>query len=104
MPIHAPIPAKTCRPVNTKTCRRVHKQRGRQHLFTWDEQESVIAWAWRHYPIYLAPLTPYIGSVTLLQRAAPRTPISRLPGSPRALMYRLSRVLGIKPLLRPRLR
>ncbi len=31
MPIHAPIPVKTCRPVNTKTCRRVHKQRGRQH-------------------------------------------------------------------------
>jgi hypothetical protein len=21
-------------------------------LFTWDEQESVISWAWHHYPIY----------------------------------------------------
>jgi adenylate kinase family enzyme len=23
-----------------------------RNLFTWDEQESVIAWAWRRYPIY----------------------------------------------------
>jgi adenylate kinase family enzyme len=23
-----------------------------RNLFTWDEQESVIAWAWHHYPIY----------------------------------------------------
>jgi adenylate kinase family enzyme len=22
------------------------------NLFTWDEQESVISWAWHHYPIY----------------------------------------------------
>jgi adenylate kinase family enzyme len=23
-----------------------------RNLFTWDEQESVISWAWHHYPIY----------------------------------------------------
>jgi adenylate kinase family enzyme len=23
-----------------------------RNLITWDEQESVIAWAWRHYPVY----------------------------------------------------
>jgi adenylate kinase family enzyme len=22
------------------------------NLFTWDEQESVISWAWHHYPVY----------------------------------------------------
>ena len=23
-----------------------------RNLFTWDEQESVISWAWHHYPVY----------------------------------------------------
>ena len=23
-----------------------------RNLFSWDEQESVISWAWHHYPIY----------------------------------------------------
>ncbi len=45
-----------------------NKERWR-NLFTWDEQESIISWAWHHYPIYrqryaAAARDPRYGHVT----------------------------------------
>jgi hypothetical protein len=53
-----------------------------RNLLTWDEQESVISWAWHHYPIYRERYTsaasdPAYGHLTFT-RIATRADLHRL--------------------------